>query len=318
MNRELNFFPLFTAIITIAASLTICFFNMYILVKHKRSCFTVCLHIASLFAVCGLVFNMMSKAVFVLPLAVVYGLLSKISFLLVGVSFAAGAAAVIVCGQKQNYRNLSPNIEGALASIDDVVFVVDSDGAVTHINHPEKYRSLFGEIKKIDGLTEFIKSNCSAEGKCCEIIDCIEDTMACELVFKNTGEHFIFKISPIEAGGSRFGYTAVLENVTAIKESERALREQNDYLKEANRKLTNYVRVAGELEAEKERLQILEHVQLTLINEIEKALSSVRKIKQHSFEDDTYKLDMKNLAIQLRRVYSEVRNAVGKIAGKEV
>jgi len=315
MNRVLSFYPFITAALTIAISLAICFFNMYLLSKHKRSYYTRGLHIVSIFVVCGLVFNMMNKIVFVLPLEDVYKHLSHISFMLAVISFIS-AVVILVYGQKQNYKNLSPNIDDALSKIDDVVFVVDRDGTITHINHPEKYNGIFGGINNIDKLLDFMKSYCIAKREYGNSIENME--VAFRLELKNSDKHFIFQITPIEVSGSRLGYTAVLEDVSAIKESERTLYEQNDYLKEANKKLSNYVRVAGALEAENERLQILEHVQLTLIGEIEKALSSLRNIKQYSFMNGTYKTDMKKLAGELRQVYGEVRNAVGKIAGKDV
>jgi hypothetical protein len=85
----------------------------------------------------------------------------------------------------------------------------------------------------------------------------------------------------------------------------------------ANEKLTNYIKVAGELEAEKERLQILTQIQENLIHDIEKALSAIHHIKQDNFEDNTYRMELKTLAEKLRQIYKEVRHAVGQIAGKE-
>lgn len=318
MIRTLGFFHLCTAMFIMIVLVGICLFNMYLLATHRRGFFIICIHISSFFAIGGLIARMMSMAVFVLPMARVYLKLSRISLTAFGVGLFCGAVAIMICGRKHNYRILPQNMESALSSIEDVVFVIDRDGLVTHINHPEKYHSLFGNIGSVDQLLSFMQASCSACWKYGETLDALQGTAVCELMFNASQTYCIFEISPIIIDGNRLGYTAVLEDVSVIKQGEKILREQNDYLKQANRKLSNYVRVAGALEAEKERLQILEHVQVTLIRDIEKALSTIHQTGERQFENEAYQVVMKNLATQLRQTYREVRNAVGKIAGKEV
>jgi len=319
MNKMLGFNPFITAIITITAIIAICSFNMYILVRHKRSYFTIAIYITSFFAVSWLFFHMMSSAVVMLSLSKIYYQMARLSFMLMWASIIVGLIRIFVWGRKRNYQHLSPNILNALSSIEDIVFVVDRDGEITHINHPKKYTSLFGNIKHINQLISFMESNCSAFWKYGKEIDTIEGTAVCELMFHDAKTHYTLKITPIVInGGSRLGYTAVLEDVSTTKDSEKLLQERNDYLKLANERLSNYVRVAGALDAEKERLEILEHVQATLIGDIEKILLNFGKVKQNCFEDCSYPSVMKNMAAQLREVYCTVRHAVNRIAGKDV
>ncbi len=316
MSRTLGFFQLVIAIAVIAVLVAIGIVNMYLLARHRRSCFTVSFHLSSLFAVCGLASYMLSTVVFVLPLADRYRTLSHHFLILWGFSVLGGAAAVFVLRKRRSDTNLSQNIARALAGINDVVFVVDRDGFVTHINHPERYRDLFGDIGTMDELVQFMNANCSPVWV--QEPNALTDTACRELFFSKTDTYDIFWVSPITVSGNHIGYTAVLEDVTTVKRGETKLREQNEYLRQANARLANYVKVAGALEAEKERLQILEHVQVTLINDIEQALTAVRQIKKYSFQDDTYRSAAKGLAQQLRAVYNEVRKAVGAISGKEV
>ncbi|MGI6751981.1 MAG: hypothetical protein ACOX4U_05100 [Anaerovoracaceae bacterium] len=319
MNTILGFDPLVIAIITIAALIAICFFNMYVLVKHRRSYYTVALYIASFFAVCWLFFHMMGSAVFVLPLCKIYYRMAGLSFIFMWISVIVGLVVVFLWGRKRNYQHLSPNIQKALSCINDIVFVVDRDGEITNINHPKKFASLFGSTGHINQLISFMESNCPASWEYGKEISTIKGTVVCELELHNSTIHYLLKITPIEMkDGSRLGYTAVLEDISAAKSSEKLLQAQNDDLKQANERLSNYVRVAGALDAEKERLNILEHVQSTLISDIEKILLNFGKVKQSCFTDGSYPDVMRNVASQLRQVYSTVRHAVGEIAGKGV
>ncbi|WP_027398927.1 transcriptional regulator [Anaerovorax odorimutans] len=319
MGRTLSYYPFFTAVITITAIIAICSFNMYMTVRHRRSYFTANIYIVSLFTVSWLIFNMMSSAVFVLSLSKVYYQIARLSFMLMWASISVGLIVIFVWSRKNNYQNLSPNILKALSSVDDIVFVVDRDGDITHINHPKKYTYLFGNIEEINQLISFMELNCSACWKNGKGIDAIKGTAECELTFHDAKKYYILKITPIVINDrSQLGYTAVLEDISTMKESEKLLQERNYYLKQANERLSNYVRVAGALDAEKERLIILKHVQETLIYDIEKILLNLGKAKQNCFEDCSYHVVMKNLATQLREVYCTVRHAVSKIAGKEV
>lgn len=316
MLTTLGFYPIFTATATILAILIISIFNMHLLAQHKTNHYTVCVHAASLFAVLSLVFHMISEAVIVLPLHTFYCKLSQVTCLLTGFSMVGGIITALALGQKHSWRNLYYNIQDALSRIEDVVFVIDRDGTITYINHPSKYRALFGDIDKMEPLLSYIKEHF---GVCIESLDTLHvlsDMLTYELDF-DCADSYIFQISPIIIGDTQCGYTAVLENIFTIRVSEKILQEQIECFEQANKKLSNYIKAAGALEAEKERLQILQQVQETLIHDIEKALFCIQDVKQHRFKDDTYQTEMKKLAAQLRQIYQKVRSAVGQIAGKE-
>jgi len=318
MDRTLSFYPFFAAVMTIVGLMVICLFNMHLLAKHKTSCLTISIHIVSLFAIVTLLFHMMSASVFVLPLSNTYRFFSRISLFLLLLSIGGSVIRILAWGRSHGFRVLSQNIPDALLRIEDVVFVIDRDGIITHINHPEKYNTLFGGIETMEQLRLFMETNCSADWKSEDKLECLSDMVTCELFFEGANMSFVFQLSPLIIAGGRLGYTAVLRDVSAIKDSEKILQEQNEYLKQANRKLSHSIQVAGALEAETERFNILEHVQLTVIQDIEKAMSTIQDVKQHCFENGTYQTAMKDLAAQLRRIYQDVRGAVGKIAGKEV
>ncbi len=312
MDRTLDYVPFFTAVAVVSACLAVCFVNMYLLSRHKRSPFTLFVHAVSLLAVLGAVCCMMGTAVFVLPLSGVYLCLSRLSFLLFFTCLFAGVSVLAVRKNRTGRVNRSQDIAQALSIIEDIVFVADMDGVITQVNHPAAFSALFGKINTMNELDNVMTQ------KCCLFQGSADNGYAArELIFIDTGAQYIYRLSPITKDGKPMGYTAVLEDVAAVRQSETILREQNDYLRQANEKLSSYVKVAGALEAEKERLQILEHVQATLIRDVEEALNEIRRTEAERFTDGSYRAAAKALAAQLRDVYKEVRGTISRIAGKE-
>ncbi|MHC1695517.1 MAG: hypothetical protein AB9835_09680 [Eubacteriales bacterium] len=305
MNRTLAFVPFAAIFAAISLMLLICFINIYILARHRRSFFTLCLHLCSFFGLCGLFFYLMSAAVFVLPLSRTYIALSQASFILLGIGIAAGGVILAQSGRRSRHDSLSPNIGQALSGIDSIVFVADADGTVTQLNHPDLFEELFGDIRTLDELSGLTGIGIPAGDT--------EDVRAFSI---GEDRDLVCSIYPIIHKKHCLGHTVIIEDVSDIRRGERILRERNEYLAGANEKLSGYIKVAGALEEERERLSILEHVQSTLIGDMERALSSIRRIKQ-DFSDERYGDEIGSLASLLRGVYDEVRRAVGRIAGKE-
>ena len=317
MSRMLGFFPLIIAIITVILVMVISFINMYLLTKHKKNYVIICVHIVSIFAVFGLIFYMMSAGVFVHPLSNYYLKLSNVFLLLSVIGILGGAVLTVIGGKKYSLKNSPPSIPVALTNIEDVVFVINPEGVITHINHPNKFYNMLGDVGHIGQLYTYLKEHSNSQvGDFENIVS--PSTTICELFFDKINTYAVLKLLPIESGSIRLGYTAVLEDISAIRAIEKELLEQNEQLVQANNKLTNYIKTAGALEAEKERLQILTRVQESLIYDVEKALFSVKNLKKRCFEDGTYHIAMKELAAQLREIYQKVRNAVGEISGKEM
>ena len=318
MSRTLGFYPLFWAGITIVVIISTCLFNMHLLVRYKRNPFTYCIHVLSLFSVLSLLFQMISSAVFVHPLSLLYHRLAQFCLLLAGLSIVAGVIYALISRDKLSFRNLPHTIADALESIEDIVFVIDRDGSIMHINHPEKYSTLLGNISTMKQLYCFAMDHSILPKESVKTLGNLSDPVSYELYFQPFNMHCILRISPIIIGNTRKGYTAVLEDVSDIRSSEYNLQQQNESLKLANGKLSNYIKAAGALEAEKERLQILEQVQKTIIHDMEKALSYTRTLKQSYSQIGTHENALKELAGQLRQIYQKVRHAVGEIAGKDV
>lgn len=317
VSKTLGFYPIVIAVVTITAIVSVCIINMYLLVRHKKNHVTIFIHLISLFVILGLIFHMINIAIVVLSLSQLYHHMALISFFLAGFSLVAGVIISVSTGKKNSLRSLTNNITEALKSIENVVFVIDFDGTITHINHPNQYHTLFNNINTMDQLYTFMKEYFNKEDKRIDFMKDIETTQTFELYFEQLRKHILLQIAPLSISGGRIGYTAIIEDVSKIREIENKLREQNENLQEANEKLSNYIKVAGELDAEKERLQILTQIQKTLIQDIEKALIDLQYTKKQCFEDETYPIALKELAVKLRQMYQKVRSAVGQIAGRE-
>jgi hypothetical protein len=259
----------------------------------------------------GLACQLIGAAIFPLPVARMYHLIARIAFAMAVITALLGLIFIRAFKMKKFSKTFPRSISNALESIEDIVFTVDRDGIITHINHPEK---LSEPLRTIHDLHVLVQQHCITEPLSLEALRCLKEACTCEMYFENTETHLIFRAVPIPSISS---YAVVLEDVSDIRHVEKKLKVQNEMLNLANERLTNYIKVAGELEAEKERLQILTQIQENLIHDIEKALSAIHHIKQQNFEDNTYGAELKALAEKLRQIYQKVRNAVGQIAGKE-
>lgn len=317
MERTLGFYPFFVALISVIAICGICLINMYLLARHKSNHVTICVHVFSLFAVFSMIFHMMQTAVFVHPMAENYHLLSVIFFFLAGGTLFIGIIFALLFEQQHSLTNLPHSIPDALKDIEDVVFVIDGEGTILHINHPEKYHAFLGNISTFEELHAFLKERCNLSRESLQSLSNLAENQVCELYFDWMETNVIFKVSPIVFNGSCLASTAVLQDITPMKNIEKQLQKQNEALVIANEKLSKYIIAAGALEGEKERLEILSQVQATVIRDIEEILLSIRSVKLHCFQDGSYQISMKEFAAQLRQIYQKVRNTVGKIAGKE-
>ena len=318
MNRTLGTYPFLISLIAIIALVTVCVFNMYLVVKHKKSYFTICVHIVSLLGASSLIFSMLGAAMFVRPVSEIYNRAAHTAFVLAVLSILCALLFWLVRGRRRGFNNLPYSIAEALKNIEPLVFVIDQDGSITNINNSKQYHNLLEDTSSLDELLRFLKMHCTSSEMLFEIPEGVYERLVCELYLEQTKSYIQFQLTPIFVGTGFVGYTAVLEDISSIKNSEKNLEDKNKILQQANVKLSQYIKAAGALEEEKERLQILTHIQETLISDIEKALSTVRCTKTHSFSDGTYPDAMQALAAQLRQIYQTVRRAVGQIAEKEV
>jgi len=309
MTMTLGYYPFITTVLVMIVVLNLLFFNVRLLVKYKKSILLLIVNAFSFFFAIGLIFYMLSVAISLIPLSITYVNLAKISFFVSALLFFIGMFIRFWTVKNYCFTEVSPNISKALSRIEDIVFVVDSEGMMTHINHVSDFKKVFGDVDQFEKLKESIQFNCDENS---ELLG------PCELNFEKEDTYYRLKLLPIKTEQiDHVGYTGVLQDITEIKKSEILLKEHYQYLTHANEKLRHSVRLSGSLEAENERLELIRHIQETLIYKIEAALKTLRQINTTCYEDGTYSVKMKELTQLLRSIYQDVRIAVDKIARKD-
>jgi hypothetical protein len=215
----------------------------------------------------------------------------------------------------------APDLKSVFASIDDLAIIIDYKGIITEINHPKRLETLLGNnLETLEELMSKLRnktsksSHAGLETRLLKM-NCKEQF---EIHFIEEAADYLFSLTPIVAGKSHLGATIVMYNITEKKNSEQQMKILNNYLENANRKLSDYVKIASVLEAEKERLSLLEQVQRDLVYKIEMAIAYVHHIQITRYDSmPAYKKDIAKIADMLRDVYRDVRNSILRISRKE-
>lgn len=225
--------------------------------------------------------------------------------------------------KRNTYMHLrwTPNLKSVFTSMEDLALIVDYKGVIAEVNHPERLEALLGgECRTIVGLMSrlreknFEKNPENPEPRLLKT----NKIMQFEIHFSEEAKHYLFSLTPIEAGKIHLGATIVIHDITELKASEQQMKLHNEYLMEANQKLSNYVKIANVLEAEKERLSLLKQVQAGLSCKIEAVIAHVRYIQRTSYESmQAYQKETAQVAVMLRNVYKDVRISIQNISGKE-
>lgn len=318
MDRTASIVLLIKTFSFIVVILFLCTVNIFVFVRHKRNFLTISLHVFSLFLLSGLFCLMIDGVILNLPIEKVYQKVAYLSLIICGIIIAEDIVAIMIKRKKDViYFGLSPNLEAVFLATNDLSLVADYRGIITQVNHPEKLDVLCRRHTTLMDVFSELKDRINVEWPFPEYISELTESIQCEVSFCERTEYYLLKVSPIILGEASAGFTVLFEDISAIRRSEINLSDQNILLKQANEKLSHFVKIAGALEAQKERLNILEQIQAALTEKIERAILCVRNIQNTNFENQCYQRDIREVANLLRGVYAEVRISVSRIAGKD-
>jgi len=313
--RTLDPFLIINNALYIVSILSVCLLNIYVLVRLRRDFLTRCVHVVSFFLLTGLFCSMMDVVIIELPIEVIYRQIGQISYILSLICFLIGLIVYLI--QIKNHNScygLPQDLEAVYKSAADLIIVADYRGIITQVNDIEKLNRHCQTSKSVIEVMECFKGkyqgNWPEKSK-------LDEGFQVEFLSEITDDYFLLKVFPISSTNVIIGYTMIIEDISEIRRSEMRLKETNDDLLKANDKLAHSVVIAGALEAEKERLDILEQIQTSLIEKIEHSVSKVRQIQAYSFSKDKYQEDIKELSELLRSVYKDVRDSISKISGRE-
>lgn len=306
-------------LITILLSLFIV--NLHFLLRLKLSRLTLLIHVSSFFALIFLFCLLMDVTVLDLPFEYMYRSVARISLTLCLVTLLLPTISFLFTGRRSNMKfRRMPNLKTVFTEMEDLALIVDYKGSIAEVNHPERLLSLLGtECNTMSVLMtrlHEITSDNRFEELESRFLEARE-MLQLEIHFPEQNQYYLLSLTPLDVSGAYSGATIVLHDITELKISEQQLKLHNEYLKEANQKLSSYVRIANVLEAEKERLSLLQQIQTVLSCRLEEVIAYVRNIRESTFDNNTYKNEVSRVADMLRDVYKEVRLSVQSISGKE-
>ena len=223
---------------------------------------------------------------------------------------------------KKILLRLLPDLKSIFSNIDDLIIVMDYRGVIVNINNSKKFNELFKANNSLVDIQNTINRDAANQNTIFkkDNLLLINEKKKEELYFSESDKYFIAIINPILSGSNKLGLTFVFHDITEIKKYQIQIKEQNEYLDRSNKKLSEYIKIALVLEAENERLKLLESIQSELINKIENVAFKINQMQKQSYEDEMkYRNDIKQAADELRSVYSDVRKSIKQIStGKEL
>ncbi|WHH61345.1 hypothetical protein [Petroclostridium sp. X23] len=300
----------------LALLLLSCAANIHFLVRRKRNAYSAFFHISSFVAILGTFCLLMDTVVIDLSFEYSFRMLGYICLMTSVVFFAILILSYLLIREKASLHfQFAPDLKSVFTTIDDLAFIADYNGCIIEMNHLQKCEAMFGQGKTIEDILKQLEENISEKQRDSLGKGILKKEKAqSEVHINKTEEHYLITYIPIVKRGAGFGSIIVMTNISDIKKSELELQKQNRYLKEANRKLADYVKIASILEAEKERLSLLEQIQKDLIHKIENAVIRIRNIQQNlNNKRHSYQNDILQVADLLREIYKDVRKSISQI-----
>lgn len=318
MEVILGYNPLSIAVIAILTIVLSGIVTMYLLVRHKRNNLYWMVSMLSILCMMILVFHLMNVALSPYKISQIYHQLEKITIVIACAWFIICIVFFIIKMNKNAYFEKSVSILSLFSRVEAVVIVTGKEGNISYVNHPEELEQIFGDVKNIKEIICSISklSQDQDDRLFNDKVECLSEKRFSGEFFSSANEtYYAYKMNPIRTKQKQYlGNTIVFEDISDIRLQEIELEEQNKQLLNSNQKLKNYVNVAVSLEAEEERLRLLEEIQMTLIQDIEGVLEEIELLKKNYFSDDSYQSDFLILADKLRQIYQTVRKTVGKIS----
>jgi len=319
--RVLDYGPLIGILVVLSLLLAICAAAIYVSVRYGRQAAGKALYCAVLLLGAGLFCVLIDFAILALPFERVFKVTGLLLLLLSFIVFSATFLRRVKDGRRGAFRLFStPDLKSVFDAIDDLAVIFDYRGGIAEANHPEQLAQLFPGARTLWDMLPMLEASAEAEGP--EGLDkrlaATTEKLKLETRLRTRAGWYDLSILPVLSGKSRLGHIMILQDISAIKKTEQLLRYQNDYQASANEKLTDYVRLTSTLEAERERLKLMRHIQADLIDQIENAVIEIQKIQKQPYESTAQlRADISKAADLLRHIYRDVRSSIGKISGKK-
>lgn len=297
----------------------ISFVNVFVFVRYKRNISIVFIHILSLWMILAMFCLLMDTVILGLCFEYTYKQLFNISIALFVVTLVIYIIIFLLTREKRYYYGLDiSNYKNIYTYSRELSFVVDYRGVVVDCNHPEILNDLCQNNNKLIDILRELKGKILCQNLFVNDISEIRENIESEIYIDDKDIYYLMKISPITSNGGILGYIVLFQDISAIRRSEIELKRQNECIKTNNEELVQYMKINASLESEKKRVQILEHVQKSILEKIEIAIFQISKINCKRFNNLSYKEEIKQVSLQLKSVYNDVRISVNSISEKKV
>lgn len=306
--------------VLLALALAVSAVNAVVVTRYRRDTPVVLFHISSLFCMAGLFCILIKTSILNLDFEPVFDNAGRMALLLSVLMYIMTAIIYAVGRKDYRLRFPSMDLKSVFQTVDDLTIVSDYKGRIVDVNDPDLLNSLQSKTETVQELIRTLGAHADSAvlDDIAARLPALKEKLYAEIQLKKIDAWYALGVFPVFAGVECLGYTIILQNITHVKKTEQLLQVQNDALEQANLKLARDAHLAGVLEAERERLRVLEKVQTDLAQQIENTITQVAYIRnRHAETDLVVQQEAARIADQLRWVYKEVRKSISSISGKE-
>lgn len=229
-----------------------------------------------------------------------YGLLSKYLFV-AGFGLIFSTLMIIKILYKDKLRSVfkKTDFKNIFLNLEVLTIITDLKGKILLINNEALFEAIFH--KDYEFFNDVIFK------------DLIEDTEKTK-VYKNKTKSFLLMKSIIKSKSTSLGYLFSFDDISILEDQKEVLKQQNRALESMNTVLEETVDVKSKLSVEKERLNLLNRIQIDLVGHIEHIIINLEIEDDKPLED--YKKKAEQASLELRKVYKSIRQAIREMKGE--
>lgn len=210
-----------------------------------------------------------------------------------------------------SYLTLPSDLRRIFISLEEGVFLFNSKDEIIEANSKGKKIYQLKEFKLYD-LIHFLLHNQAREER--------EETLANIKKRKNEVTFECFLESRAYLVTIFFVYNlknllvytnVVINEITQEKKLQLELQKQNDTLLHSIEMYKKQLQIINTLEEERARLQLLQIIQNSILVRVEEVMDQVHELRMNeNFDEETWQLQLNNLAEDIRKIILEVRTSV--------
>ncbi len=289
--------------------------NIRLLTKRKHSAILYFLQVASAFAEVFLFCLFMCNAIIDMAFERYYFTAGIVCLSLSLITVIAGVVVYTATNRSILFDlRLSPDLASVFSVIEDAIIIADINGDIINTNKPSEpicksrtLSQLLLNLKEKTSSEDFIKIE--------NAVNNAKKISKAEVSIDNCSFHMV--VSPIlidehEVIGVNILFHNIQERVSLAKQIE----NQNVQLQLANKQLIENIKIDNALKEEKERLNILQSIQISLFDNIQSIINYISEFNSSQKESGIldYHSCIAEVTENLRKAFLVVRASVHNLA----